>query len=137
MSPTPSLRPMWAWTVLALLLVCTVYASHAPPAYRRSRNRAQVLRTDIITTVNKTHSLVERAAPSGWSIYTKSGNDGGGCYIDSSSARILTGYAVTDSKNGLQSCLTTCKDKGFAFAGVQYGTQCYVSPCAYAFGDMD
>jgi hypothetical protein len=118
MAPLPRLT--WAWTLLAILYACTVLASSSPP-HRRSRQRSLPHQRHDISTVNK------RAAPSGWSIYTKSGNDGGGCYNDSSAARILTGYTVEDSKNGLQSCLTTCASKGFAYAGVQYGIQCFVS----------
>lgn len=60
-------------------------------------------------------------------MYTKAGNDGGGCYVDSSSSRILTGYSGNDASNGLQSCLNGCQAKGFTYGGVQYGTQCYVS----------
>lgn len=123
---SPSFQPARAWTLFILFFACTVLASHAPAPYKRSRYRHLISRAGNATF--DTRSLAERAAPSGWSIYTKSGNDGGGCYIDSSAARVLKGYTVTDSKNGLQSCLTTCKDKGFLYAGLQYSTQCYVSP---------
>ena len=122
----PSLRPFWVITLL-LLLVYTVDASHTPTQHKRSRHRISPHRRSV---PNHERSLVERAAPSGWSLYVKSGNDGGGCYVDTSAARILTGYAGTDANNGLQSCLTTCRNRGFAYGGVQYGTQCFVSrPC--------
>lgn len=122
----PSFRPIRVITLL--LFVYTVYASRFPTQYKRSRNRVSPLERSMS---KNERSLVERAAPSGWSLHVKSGNDGGGCYIDSSAARILTGYAGTDANNGLQSCLTTCRSRGFAYGGVQYGTQCFVSPSCH------
>jgi hypothetical protein len=119
----PSLRPFWV--IALLLLTYTVHASNTSTQHKRSRSRVSTHRS---TVSNHERSLVERAAPSGWSLHVKSGNDGGGCYIDSSAARILTGYAGNDANNGLQSCLTNCRSRGFAFGGVQYGTQCFVSP---------
>lgn len=116
-----AIRLTWVWTLFALLYACTVLASNTSTPHRRSRLRSTTHSRNEVTNLDK------RAAPNGWSIYTKSGNDGGGCYVDSSAARILTGYTMADSKNGLQSCLTTCANKGFTYAGVQYGTQCYVS----------
>jgi len=118
----PSLRPFWVITLL-LLFVYTADASHTRTQHKRSRHRVSPHRRSV---PNHERSLVERAAPSDWSLYVKSGNDGGGCYVDTSAARILTGYAGTDANNGLQSCLTACRSRGFAYGGVQYGTQCFV-----------
>lgn len=104
---------------ILLLFVHSVLASDLTPQ-RRSRLRVRS------SPSTEAHSLVKRAAPSGWSLYVKSGNDGGGCYIDSST-RILTGYSGSSTTNSLDSCLNTCKTKGFSYGGVEVGNQCYVS----------
>ena len=106
-----------------LLFIHSVFASERTPQ-RRSRLR---LRSPPST---EAHSLVKRAAPSGWTLYVKSGNDGGGCYIDSST-RILTGYSGSSTTNSLDSCLNTCKTKGFSYGGVENGNQCFVSSTPY------
>ena len=48
-----------------------------------------------------------------------------GCAIDSST-RVLTGYSKTsDASLTIDQCLSMCEDKGYAFAGVEYGEECY------------
>lgn len=110
--------------LIVFLFVHTVFASDATPA-RRSRQRA---RSPHNILAPEARSLVTRAAPSGWSLYVKSGNDGGGCYVDSQT-RILDGYSGSSSTNGLDSCLSICRSKGFSYGGVEAGNQCFVSPC--------
>ena len=106
--------------VLAILLfIYTVVASQSN-LQKRSRHRAQSHAT------LDARSLVTRAAPSGWALYVKSGNDGGGCYIDSQT-RVLTGHTESTWTNSLDSCLNTCRTKGFAFGGVEAGNECFVS----------
>jgi glucan endo-1,3-alpha-glucosidase len=52
-----------------------------------------------------------------------------GCTTDNTrGARLLTGFA----QNGIQNltpttCQQTCADKGYSYAGVEYGTECYCS----------
>ena len=106
-----------------LLFIHSVFASERTPQ-RRSRLR---LRSPPST---EAHSLVKRAAPSGWTLYVKSGNDGGGCYIDSQT-RVLTGYSGSSTTNSLDSCLNTCRTKGFSYGGVENGNQCFVSSTPY------
>lgn len=107
--------------LLILILLQTVFASNDNDNLnKRSRYRA---RSD---TTLQARSLVTRAAPSGWALHIKSGNDGGGCYIDSA-ARVFTGYSGSSSINSLDSCLNTCKTKGFKYGGVENGNQCFVS----------
>jgi len=102
-----------------LLFIHAVVASHSN-LQKRSRHRARSHSTAEV------RSLVTRAAPSGWALHVKSGNDGGGCYIDSAT-RVLTGYTESSWTNSLDSCLNTCKTKGFAFGGVEAGNECFVS----------
>jgi hypothetical protein len=102
-----------------LLFIHTVVGSQSN-LERRSRHRARSHDTPNV------RSLVTRAAPSGWALHVKSGNDGGGCYIDSQT-RVLTGYTESSWTNSLDSCLNTCRTKGFAFGGVEAGNECFVS----------
>jgi len=49
-----------------------------------------------------------------------------GCFIDSSNARVLSGYAYSSSTGmSVETCAGTCMGKGYTVAGVEYGTQCY------------
>lgn len=84
-------------------------------------------RRDYDTSAINTRSLITRDPPPGWSLHVAEGNDGGGCYDDSHTARILDGYGAMDSGNRLDICLSICQGKGFKYAGVQFGTECYVS----------
>ncbi|KAJ7855535.1 hypothetical protein B0H13DRAFT_2577647 [Mycena leptocephala] len=54
-----------------------------------------------------------------------------GCYSDNVSARILNGYGGTFSTNSVASCQTTCLNRGYAYAGVEDGSQCF---CASSIG---
>lgn len=124
---------LWATLLLAFLTFNLVDASHPDrrvSSHRRHHTHAHLNPRHVNTNATSIspRSLVERAPPSGWNLFIKSGNDGGGCYVDNGSARALTGYSGNDANNGLQSCLNTCQSKGFTYGGVQYGTQCYVSP---------
>jgi glucan endo-1,3-alpha-glucosidase len=46
-----------------------------------------------------------------------------GCYVDSPS-RVLTGALVSKGTLTYASCIDICTTRGFAYAGVEYGTQC-------------
>lgn len=49
-----------------------------------------------------------------------------GCAIEGSSGRILTGYSgISISDLTIDKCLSLCEDKGFNYAGVEYGEECY------------
>ncbi|KAL7410783.1 glycosyl hydrolase family 71-domain-containing protein [Mrakia frigida] len=45
-----------------------------------------------------------------------------GCYVDSSS---LSGYKDQTATNTPATCIATCLSKGFSYAGVEYGAQCF------------
>ncbi|EKM57698.1 uncharacterized protein PHACADRAFT_251488 [Phanerochaete carnosa HHB-10118-sp] len=47
-----------------------------------------------------------------------------GCVQDGS-ARALTGYSFTSSSLTTAMCQTTCAQKGFTMAGIEYGDECY------------
>ncbi|KAJ7459574.1 hypothetical protein B0H11DRAFT_2286288 [Mycena galericulata] len=54
-----------------------------------------------------------------------------GCYSDNVNSRILNGYGGTFSTNSVASCQTTCLDRGYTYAGVEDGVQCF---CASSIG---
>lgn len=53
-----------------------------------------------------------------------------GCYKDES-VRDLDGYSMTSGNMTLQTCVSTCAGRGFAFAGAQFGAWCF---CGNRFG---
>lgn len=97
-------------------LLVLVAASHPrPPPHRRN-------------------PLAPRALPSGWSTFAAGGNDGGSCYIDSST-RLLPAWTYVDGGMTVTKCLTACERKGVPFAGIEYGSECYVSPFSTSADD--
>ena len=49
-----------------------------------------------------------------------------GCAIDSDTTRVLTGPSlVYQPQMTIDTCLTWCEDQGYAFAGVEWGQECY------------
>lgn len=101
---------------IALNLAMTIVAGyHLPPSSKRD------------VTALDTRSLLQRDPPQGWTIHVAEGNDGGGCYDDSPTARILDGYGASDSGNRLDICLSICHGKGFKYGGLQFGVECYAS----------
>ena len=47
-----------------------------------------------------------------------------GCVQDGP-ARALTGYTFTSNSMTVESCTSTCAQKGFTMAGIEYGEECY------------
>ncbi|KAJ7697830.1 glycosyl hydrolase family 71-domain-containing protein [Mycena rosella] len=53
-----------------------------------------------------------------------------GCYPDPNNPRTLNnGIHTSTGTNGIAACLTTCKNAGYVYAGVEYGVECW---CASA-----
>lgn len=50
-----------------------------------------------------------------------------GCYTDQGNPRTLSGYSVSQSSNSVDSCVQLCSSKGYSWAGVEYGRECYCS----------
>jgi hypothetical protein len=49
-----------------------------------------------------------------------------GCYTDPSAAsRMLSRYSFSNTAMTQTLCVSTCLDRGFGFAGVEYGKECY------------
>ncbi|KAL5006079.1 hypothetical protein ScPMuIL_017237 [Solemya velum] len=53
-----------------------------------------------------------------------------GCYVDRED-RDIDGYHIENDLNTPQYCLKTCSEKGFKYAAVQYGRECF---CGDSFG---
>ena len=62
-----------------------------------------------------------------------------GCAVDSDSPRILTGYSEIHMDSlSVDQCLTLCESKGFTYAGLEYGEECYCGdslPTTIAYSD--
>jgi hypothetical protein len=56
--------------------------------------------------------------PSGWNVA------GGGC-IQEVANRALTGAAYSSSSMTVNSCLSFCGNRGYKYAGIEYGAECY------------
>jgi hypothetical protein len=54
-----------------------------------------------------------------------------GCYKDPNNPFDLDGHLVRSQTNTPQRCIETCRAKGFAYAGVQYGQSCL---CGNSYG---
>jgi hypothetical protein len=57
--------------------------------------------------------------PGSWKAY--------GCIVDNQSARVMTAYRTTSATMTYNLCASTCQANGFAYAGVEYGNECYCS----------
>jgi hypothetical protein len=65
--------------------------------------------------------------PSGWSQK--------GCFSDLSTNRALTGWQSTTNTNTPENCMNACAGKGYPFAGVEYGAQCFCGNSIVKSGD--
>lgn len=125
---------VWFFT-LSLLLLATVYAEqedllsptkpHLPHRLGRSAQRSRHARFASNLTGVSQRSLSRRATlPTGWSVLTASGNDGAGCYEDTGSVRVLSNKFIGYADVGR--CLQQCQSAGFQYAGMEYGSECWV-----------
>lgn len=105
--------------IFTLALLSLTSASHSPSLnHKRAHNRL---------VHNHTRDIQARATlPSGWSLYVVTGNDGGGCYVDTL-PRVLPDFTVGDGGNGITKCVNLCAGKNYKYAGVENGNECYVS----------
>ncbi len=59
-----------------------------------------------------------------------------GCFKDQgepqgTKGRDLSGFAISDPKMTTEKCVSICREKGFKYAGTQYGTWCF---CGNTYG---
>ncbi len=98
--------------LLILPFFLLVSASHG----RESRSR---------TPTHRRHVLASRSLPSGWSTYFVTGNDGGGCYVDSWSRLLHSQVSVNDMT--VSGCLRAFQAKGFTYARIEYSNEFHES----------
>ncbi|KAJ7481720.1 glyoxal oxidase N-terminus-domain-containing protein [Mycena latifolia] len=55
--------------------------------------------------------------PTGWAYV--------GCTKEPSTGRLLTAYSFTSSSLTVETCISTCQSRGWIYAGVEYGNECY------------
>lgn len=48
-----------------------------------------------------------------------------GCFKEGKTERVLSSYSFEDSEMTPDQCVETCNGRGYAFAGVEYSTECY------------
>lgn len=48
-----------------------------------------------------------------------------GCFADQGSPRTLGAYSVSQGTNTVEACAQLCSSKGYSWAGVEYGAECY------------
>ncbi|WVF70056.1 hypothetical protein IAT40_004843 [Kwoniella sp. CBS 6097] len=53
-----------------------------------------------------------------------------GCNVDTSDNRALNRGSTTSSNNTIPSCIANCAAQGFAYAGVEYGSECWCGTSA-------
>ncbi|WVW86538.1 hypothetical protein I302_108587 [Kwoniella bestiolae CBS 10118] len=85
-------------------------------------SRINVYRSANAPTSGQPTPLPDSMLPSGWSSL--------GCMVDDQSNRALTGGSTSSSSNTVQSCIASCASKGFTYAGVEYGQECWCGKTA-------
>jgi hypothetical protein len=68
---------------------------------------------------NPTNAVKAPELPSGWKA--------AGCVQDgvNGAGRTLSGYSYVSDDMTLAKCVNTCNDRKFAYAGVEYGSECW------------
>lgn len=60
-----------------------------------------------------------------------------GCFKDPNNPYDLSGYLERSTQNTPQRCISICKSRGFAYAGVQFGESCLCGKSYGKFGAAD
>ncbi|WRT68284.1 uncharacterized protein IL334_005260 [Kwoniella shivajii] len=84
--------------------------------------RINVFASSNAPTSGEPTTVPASSLPSGWSDL--------GCIVDDQSNRALNGGSSTSSNNTVQSCIAKCSAQGFAYAGVEYGQECWCGSTA-------
>ncbi|OCF78392.1 hypothetical protein I204_00332 [Kwoniella mangroviensis CBS 8886] len=79
--------------------------------------RINVYRSADAPATGQATPLPDNLIPDGWSSV--------GCIVDDQSDRALNGGAFTSTNNTVQNCVRNCASRGYAYAGVEYGQECW------------
>lgn len=90
----------------------------------------------IVTTKDgRTHTLPVNNSDIKKIEYTDSSSDNGsyiGCFSDyKGGVRDLADFSVSNGNMTTEQCVSTCREKGFSFAGTQYSSYCF---CGNSYG---
>ena len=90
----------------------------------------------IVTTKDgRTHTLPVNSSDIKKIEYTDSSSDNGnyiGCFYDyKGGVRDLADFSVSNGNMTTEQCISTCREKGFSFAGTQYSSYCF---CGNSYG---
>jgi hypothetical protein len=92
-------------------------AAGGPGALTLYVNKGAYMATTLSADYTSSPSLQTQAIPVGWSAT--------GCYAEANNGRALDNDQTSSSYMTISSCLNYCGSKGFAFAGLEYGSQCF------------
>lgn len=70
-----------------------------------------------LTTYKSNIQATAAGAPAGWTAV--------GCLTDSGNSRTFDGYRFASDNMNYTVCTSACASRGFNFAGIQYGRECY------------
>ncbi|OBT50969.1 hypothetical protein VE04_08835 [Pseudogymnoascus sp. 24MN13] len=102
---------------LSLLLLSAVSSSPAGITDARRAHACTVVNSVDHVTPSLAASVNTASLPANWSYK--------GCYVDSVAARVLSGSAYNSDTQTEEACASYCDTKGFKYAGVEYGVECY------------
>ena len=110
-------------------------------------NAAVVSSEMLVTTKDgRTHTLPVNSADVKKIEYTDGQSTAGqstygeylGCFYDyKGGVRDLSGFSVSNGNMTTEQCVSTCKNKGFSYAGTQYSSQCYCGNSYGKFGNIN
>ncbi|WVQ97816.1 hypothetical protein IAU59_004931 [Kwoniella sp. CBS 9459] len=86
-------------------------------------SRLNVFRSPSAPTTTVTPSAYPTASlPVGWKSL--------GCYVDTGDKRALNRGSITSSNTTIPNCIAGCAGQGYAYAGVEYGVECWCGTAA-------
>nr|XP_019007470.1 uncharacterized protein I206_07728 [Kwoniella pini CBS 10737]OCF46251.1 hypothetical protein I206_07728 [Kwoniella pini CBS 10737] len=84
------------------------------------RNAISLLITDsALSTLSADLTTAPLVLPTGWAAASTA------CIAEPSSGKALTGARWADNSMTVNVCLSYCQNKGFIYAGIEYGRECY------------
>jgi glucan endo-1,3-alpha-glucosidase len=93
--------------------------STAAPTTTSSRSTTLATTSTATKTSTSSSAASSASASAAWQSL--------GCTSDSSTNRVLVGSYMDSGSQTPQLCIASCQSKGYTYAGLQYGRQCYCS----------
>jgi hypothetical protein len=112
-SPPPIYRANWGFQDGAQNDIFVAGSSPAPTTYIPN-----AYATGTATT-NSAPAPTATVLPSGWTAM--------GCMTDDPNTRSMDGGSTSSNNMTIESCTTSCSSRGFLYAGLEYGGECWCS----------